>query len=93
MRKIIVHGGAGTVPPEIQQKREPLLAEAAQVGMEALSEGPERAVEASDQCLGGFGMVQCRLRWGNPTGRGGAAGRLDHEFQAGVRRSHLAAGR
>jgi len=51
MKKIIVHGGAGAVPPEIQQRREPVLKEAAHVGLEALAEGPERAVEAAINVL------------------------------------------
>lgn len=51
MRKIIVHGGAGKVPPEIQQKREPILGKAGQAGMEALAQGPERGVEAAINVL------------------------------------------
>lgn len=51
MRKIIVHGGAGTVPPEVQKEREPILEEAARVGFEALEMGPERAVERAINIL------------------------------------------
>jgi len=51
LRKIIVHGGAGAIPPEIRKKREPVLEEAARAGLEALEEGPERAVEAAINVL------------------------------------------
>lgn len=51
MRKIIVHGGAGAVPPEIQRRREPLLEEASRAGWAALAAGPERAVEAAVNVL------------------------------------------
>ncbi|HIC95957.1 TPA: asparaginase [Candidatus Bipolaricaulota bacterium] len=45
MEKIIVHGGAGAVPPEVQEARRPVLEEAVRIGLEALEMGPERAVE------------------------------------------------
>ncbi|MGQ9477438.1 MAG: isoaspartyl peptidase/L-asparaginase family protein [Candidatus Bipolaricaulia bacterium] len=51
MRKIIVHGGAGTVPPEAERARGPILEEAARAGLEALAAGPERAVEAAINIL------------------------------------------
>ncbi|MCR4403977.1 MAG: isoaspartyl peptidase/L-asparaginase [Candidatus Acetothermia bacterium] len=51
MRKIIVHGGAGSVSPEMQRAREPVLEEAARAGLEALVAGPERAVEAAINIL------------------------------------------
>jgi len=51
MRKIIVHGGAGRIPPELQGKRKPILAEAARVGAQHFAEGPERAVERAINVL------------------------------------------
>ena len=51
VRKLIVHGGAGTVPPEVRERREPLLEEAARAGLAALDRGPERAVEAAINVL------------------------------------------
>jgi len=51
MRKLIVHGGAGTVPPEVRREREPILEEAAGAGLAALAAGPERAVEAAINVL------------------------------------------
>jgi beta-aspartyl-peptidase (threonine type) len=51
LRKIIVHGGAGTVPPEIRRRREPILEEAARAGLAALDGGPERAVERAINVL------------------------------------------
>lgn len=51
MRKIIVHGGAGSVPPEAERARGPILEEAARAGLEALAAGPERAVEVAINIL------------------------------------------
>ena len=51
MIKIIVHGGAGRIPAEIERQRQPILEEAAQAGLKAAREGPERAVEAAVNVL------------------------------------------
>lgn len=49
--KIIVHGGAGRIPEEIERQRKPILEEAARAGLRAAAEGPERAVEAAINVL------------------------------------------
>lgn len=85
MRKIIVHGGAGSVPPEVESARGPILEEAARAGLAALAGGPERAVEAAINILEDSELFNA--------GYGGAI-QLDGEVRldASIMNSHLECG-
>ncbi|MFQ6117394.1 MAG: isoaspartyl peptidase/L-asparaginase family protein [Candidatus Bipolaricaulia bacterium] len=85
MKKIIVHGGAGKVPPDVQRKREPILQEAARVGLAAINAGPERAVERAINVMEDSGLFNA--------GYGGAI-QLDDEVRldASIMSSRLECG-